>query len=200
MRAQHLRILTLHLVLGFAVAGCVTGLDEQTGVVRARDLSGGYTGVLEGVTVDGMDGIENPQRQVIVDLDLLHELTIREVGAFTLRIESQVVPPFRAFVVGMGPVAVNAEFVEFEGLDLSEGDRQLEALKVKQVVFVRHEGEWILVLQLIRVDLDPREGSNDVYVYQYVSYPSTVADRLSEQEAIQYVNMILRLVSAAQRL
>lgn len=86
--------------------------------------------------------------------------------------------------MGSGPVAINAELIEFEGA--------FEGLKVKQIVFVRYEGEWIVVLQLVRV-------GDEVYVYQYVSYPSSVAAQLNEEEAIRYVNDILRLISAAQR-
>ena len=163
----------------------MTGLGEELGVVRARDLAGTYTGVLQGVTVANLADLEDPGRRVIVDLDLLHELTIREVGAVTLRIESRIIPPLRAIVLGFGAVAINAEMVEFEQPDFA-------ALKVKQIVFVQYEGEWVVVLQLIR-------AGDEVYVYQYVSYPSSVAERLSEEEAILYVNTILRLASAVQR-
>ena len=180
-----------------ALAACDSGLDEQLGVVKAKDLSGNYTGVLEGVSVDNLDDIEDRRRHVIVDVDLLHELTIREAGELTVRIESPIIPPLRAFVAGIGPVALNAEFIEFEGIDLE--DPSFEALKVKQIVFVQYEDEWVVVLQLARVGIE--EGSGDgVYVYQYVSYPAEVAARMSEEEAIVYVNTILRLVSAVQRL
>jgi hypothetical protein len=199
MRRQLLEYSALHLMFLVVTVQCETGLDERIGVVTARDLSGTYTGVLEGVTVSDLDGLEDPHRRVIVDLDLLHELTIREVGKLTLRMESSIVPPLRAFVLGIGPAAINVEFVEFEGLGHADRDPPFEALKVKQIVFVRYEGEWVLVLQLVRVDTEAQETVDGVYVYQYVSYPSRVADRLSEQEAIQYVNTILRLVSAAQR-
>jgi hypothetical protein len=174
-------------------------LVEELGVVRARDLAGTYTGVLQGVTVGADEDIDDWERHVIVDLDLLHALTIREAGEVTLRFESRVIPPLRAIVFGIGPVAINAEFVEFEELAFPGGGLEFEALKVKQIVFVRHQGEWILVLQLVRVDVEAREAVDGVYVYQYVSYPSTVAERMSEEEAIRYVNAILRLASAAQR-
>ena len=200
IRTRLLGHAVLYLILIVAVVGCDTGLGEQFGVVKARDLSGTYTGVLEGVTVGNLDDLENPQRHVIVDLDLLHEVTIREAGELTLRIESSVIRPLRAIVLGIGPVAINAEFVEFEEVDFSDGDLQFEALKVKQIVFVQHEGEWIIVLQLIRVGVEAQETVDGVYVYQYVSYPSKLAERMNEEEAIRYVNTILRLASAAQRL
>ena len=167
------------LVLG-ACLGCDPALATQLGLVNARDLSGTYTGVLEGISIT--DGA--PQPQVIVDVDLLHELRVRAVGDMTLRIESDVIPPVRAIVLGSGPVAMNVEFLEFEGV-------RFDTLKVKQIVFVQYEGEWIVVLQLVRVP--------EVYLYQYVSYPSRVARQMSRDEAIQYVNTILRLLSAAQR-
>jgi hypothetical protein len=82
-------------------------------------------------------------------------------------------------------------------------DRRLEfgALKVKQIVFVEYEGEWIAVLQLIRVGVapPPEQDVDSVAVYQYVSYPSRVANRMSEDEAVRWVNLILRIASAAQR-
>lgn len=191
------QLITLIVLVG--CVGCDVGWGDHLGVVRARDVAGTYTGILEGVTVGSLDSLEDPQRHVIVDLDLLHRVTIREVGALTLRIESRVIPPIRAVVLGVGPVAINAEFVEFEDLDFSGGGLQLDALKVKQIVFVQHEGEWILVLQLIRVGVAAQEAGDDVYVYQYVSYPSTLAGRMNEDEAIRWVNTILRRVSAAQR-
>lgn len=202
MRTRLLRDAVLCSIFSAMVAltGCDTRLVEQLGVVKASDLSGTYTGVLEGVTVGNLEDIEDPQRHVVVDLDLLHELAIREIGDLTLRIESSVIPPLRAIVLGIGSVAINAEFLEFEELAFSDGDLQFEALKVKQIVFVQYEGEWILVLQVIRVGLEREESVDGVYVYQYVSYPSSTAERLNEEEAIRYVNAILRLASAAQRL
>jgi hypothetical protein len=185
VRLQLFRYAVLALALFVAPTGCVTGLGEELGVVRAGDLAGTYTGVLQGVTVANLADLEDPRRRVIVDLDLLHELTIRDVGAMTVRIESPIIPPLRAIVVGFGAVAINAELVEFE-------QPGFEALKVKQIVFVQYEGEWVVVLQLIR-------AGDELYVYQYVSYPSAVADRLSQEEAIVYVNTILRLASAVQR-
>jgi hypothetical protein len=194
MRMHLLRISALALV--FAV-GCSDEVREQLGVVTSEDLAGTYTGVLEGVTVTDLEDLDDPGRQVVVDLDLLHEVTIRETGTFTLTIQSSLVPPLRAIVLGAGPVAINAEFVRFEGLDLSHQDPRFEALEVKQIVFVRYEGEWIFVLQLVHVDVE--EPVDELYVYQYVSYPSEVADRMSNEEAIAYVNAILRLASSAQR-
>ena len=105
----------------------------------------------------------------------------------------------RALVLGAGPVAINAELVEFEDLQISDRRLEFGALKVKQIVFVEYEGEWIVVLQLIRVGVAPQQAVDSIDVYQYVSYPSRVANRMSEDEAIQWVNMILRLASAAQR-
>src|SRR5690242_2587189 len=67
----------------------------------------------------------------------------------------------------------------------------------KQIVFVRYEGEWIVVLQLVRAQVEPQRG--EVYAYQYVPYPRKVAAQMSNEQAIVYVNTILRLISAAQR-
>lgn len=175
----------LGVALVVACVGCDPGLGADLNLVTARDLSGTYTGVLQGVSVTNLDDVGVPERQVIVDVDLLHELRVRATGDVTLHIESDVIPPLRAIVVGMGPVAINADFVEFEG-------PRFAAVKVKQIVFVQYEGEWIVVMQLIK-------AGDEIYVYQYVSYPASVAAQMNEDEAIRYVNMILRLVSAAQR-
>ena len=187
------------LLILLASASCDPALVAQLDMVTASDLAGTYTGVLQGISVSTLDDLENPERQIIVDLDLLHRLTIRETGALTVTIQSPVIPPLRAIVVGSGPVALNAEFLEFEALDVSNGSVEFDALKVKQIVFVQYEGEWIVVLQLVRVGVQAQQTVNDVYVYQYVSYPAKVAAQMNEQEAIRYVNDILRLISAAQR-
>jgi hypothetical protein len=184
-----------------AVLGCELGLGVPLGggVVAARDLAGTYTGVLQGVTVASLGALDDPDRHVTVDVDLLHEVSIRATGDWTVRIESPVIPPLRAIVAGAGPVALNLDFVEFENLDLSDRRLTFGALKVKQIVFVQYEGEWIVVLQLIRVGVAADEQVDDVYVYQYVSYPKRLARRMSEDEAIRFVNAILRLASAATR-
>lgn len=189
----------LYPILAVACLACDPALATQLGMVTADDLAGTYTGVLEGVSVSGPDGLNDPERQVIVDLDLLHQLTIRATGPTTLKIQSNVIPPLRAIVVGSGPVAINAEFVEFESLDVSNGEIQFDAVKVKQIVFVQFDGEWIVVLQLVRAQVEPQQSVNGVYAYQYVSYPSKVAAQMSEEEAVVYVNTMLRLISAAQR-
>lgn len=189
----------LYLILIVACVSCDPELMTQLDMVAARDLAGTYTGVLEGVSVSNPQDAGDPQRQIIVDLDLLHQVTIRAAGPVTLRIQSQVIPPLRAIVVGTGPVAINAEFVEFEALDVSNGSLQFDAVKVKQIVFVQYEGEWVVVLQLVRAQVETQQSVDGVYVYQYVSYPSKVAARMSEDAAIRYVNTILRLISAAQR-
>jgi hypothetical protein len=188
----------LIVVLG-CMMGCDLGFAAPSGVVTARDLSGTYTGVLQAVTVSNLSDLDDPDRRVIVDIDLLHEVTMRATSDWTLRIESSVIPPMRALVLGAGPVAINAELVEFEDLQISDRRLEFGALKVKQIVFVEYEGEWIVVLQLIRVGVAPQQAVDSIDVYQYVSYPSRVANRMSEDEAIQWVNMILRLASAAQR-
>jgi hypothetical protein len=180
------------------LAGCDMGLAAPYGVVNARDLSGTYTGVLQAVTAGNLADVDVPERRVIVDIDLLHQVTMRATSDWTLRIESPVIPPLRALVVGAGPVAINAELVAFEDLQVSDHRLEFGALKVKQIVFVEYEGEWIAVMQLIRVGL-AQQDVDSVEVYQYVSYPSRVANRMSEDEAIQWVNLILRLASAAQR-
>jgi hypothetical protein len=174
-------------------------MGARLDVVTARDLAGTYTGVLQGVTVANLADIDDPQRQVIVDLDLLHKVTVRAAGDLTLRFESSIIPPLRATVLGVGSVAINAAFLDFEGLNDSGGGLHFDLVKVKQIVFVQHEGEWIVVLQLVRVGVAEQESVDDVYVYQYVSYPSRVAERMSREEAIRYVNAILRLASDLQR-
>lgn len=194
-----LRLQTALYLMLLASASCDPALVAQLDMVTASDLAGTYTGLLEGVSVSTLDDLEDPERQIIVDLDLLHQLTIRETGALTVTIQSPVIPPLRAIVVGSGPVAVNAEFVEFAALDWSNGTLEFDSLKVKQIVFVRHEGEWIVVLQLVKVGAPAQQSVSDVYVYQYVSYPSKVAAQMNEDEAIRYVNGILQLISAAQR-
>lgn len=182
-----------------AVLGCEFGLGGPFGgVVGARDLAGTYTGVLQGVTVANLGELEDPERHVTVDLDLLHEVSIRATGDWTVRIESSVIPPLRAIVAGTGPVAFTLDFVEFENLDLSDRRLTFGALKVKQIVFVEYEGEWIVVLQLIRVGVAAGAHVDDVYVYQYVSYPKRLARRMAEDEAIRFVNAILRLVAGAR--
>lgn len=193
---QRLRSAVLIVVL----MGCDMGLGAPYGLVNARDLSGTYTGVLQAVTVGNLDDLDDPQRRVIVDIDLLHEVTMRATSDWTLRIESSVIPPMRALVLGAGPVAINAELLEFEDLQLSDRRLEFGALKVKQIVFVEHEGEWIVVVQLIRVGVVPEHDVESVSVYQYVSYPCRVAKRMSGDEAIRWVNLVLRLASAAQRL
>ena len=189
----------LYPILALACMSCDPALTAQLDMVTADDLAGTYTGVLQGVSVGSPDELSDPERQVIVDLDLLHQLTIRATGKLTLTMQSNVVPPLRAIVVGSRPVAINAEFVEFENLDISRDSIQFDAVKVKQIVFVQYEGEWIVVLQLVRAQVEPQQSANEVYAYQYVSYPSKVAAQMSEEEAIVYVNTILRLISAAQR-
>ena len=197
MRTRLRRQTALSLIL-LACASCDPALVAELDLVRASDVAGTYTGVLQGVSVATLADLEHPERQVIVDLDLLHEVTIRETGPVTVRIASPVIPPLRAIVVGSGPVAMNAAFLEFEALDVSNGTVQFDALTVKQIVFVRYEGEWIVVLQLVKVGVQAGQNGN-VYVYQYISYPSSVAAQMKEQQAIVYVNAILRLLSAAQR-
>lgn len=196
MRTRLGKHLVLAALLGAACLACDPALVTELGLVQASDVAGTYTGVLEGVSVSSPDDLGNPDRQVIVDLDLLHQLTVRAAGAITLHIQSKVIPPLRAIIVGSGPVAINAEFVEFEGLDGANGGLTFDAVKVKQIVFVQYEGEWIVVLQLVRVGV--AQPSGNVYAYQYVSYPAKVARQMSQDEAIVYVNTILRLLAAAQ--
>lgn len=194
------RPLTPCVLLLAALMGCEMGFGMPYGVVNARDLAGTYTGVLQGVTVGNLDELDDPQRRVLVDVDLLHDLTIRATSDWTVRLESSVIPPLRALVLGAGPVAINADLIAFEDLQVTDQRLAFGALKVKQIVFVEHEGEWIVVLQLIRVGVAPAQTVDSVYVYQYVSYPARVARRMNENEAIQWVNLILRLASAVQRM
>jgi hypothetical protein len=182
----------MRYLLLLACASCDPALVAELDLVKASDLAGSYTGVLQGVSVKTLDDLDDPERQVIVDIDLLHQLTIRATGPMAVTIASPVIPPLRAIVVGKGPVAVNAEFVEFENLEISRDSIHFDAVKVKQIVFVQYEGEWIVVLQLVRAQV--ASSVNDVYVYQYVSYPAKVAAQMSHEQAIVYVNTILRLL------
>lgn len=194
MRTRPSKQPIFYLILIVACWSCDPATVTQLGLVTASDLAGTYTGVLEGVSISNLDDLRNPERQLVVDIDLLHRLTVRASGAMTLTMESRVIPPLSAIIVGSGPVAINAEFVEFEGLHVSNDSIHFDAVKVKQIVFVQYQGEWIVVLQLVRAPVDPQQGANQVYAYQYVSYPAKVAAQLSEQDAIVYVNTILRLI------
>ena len=84
------------------------------------------------------------------------------------------------------------------GIDPFNDEAELEAMKIKQLIFVKHEGEWVFVIQMVALDFADR-GLAGANVIQYVSYPSSTAAQMSENEAIQYVNTILDLASEAQR-
>jgi hypothetical protein len=186
----------------FFLSGCEGNRTEQSQnfeVITAEDLAGTYTGVLEGVTVPSLGSTDDRSQQVIVDVDLLHEVTMEDMGGMSLVIESAIIPRTRAIVAGIGSFAINLEFVEFEGLDLFEEDHEIHALQVKQMIFVKHNEEWVFVLQIARVGFDGEKDLDGVYVYQYVSYPPSTAEQMSEDETNQYVNTILRLASEAQR-
>ncbi len=107
----------------FFLSGCEDNRTEQSQnfeVITAEDLAGTYRGVLEGITVPSLGSIDDRSQQVIVDVDLFHEVTMEDMGGLILMIESAIIPRTRAIVVGIGSIATNLEFVEFEGLDLDE--------------------------------------------------------------------------------
>ena len=108
MRTSLGRHSILYPILTLACLSCDPALATELGMVTADDLAGTYTGVLEGVSVSSADDLNAPDRQVIIDLDLLHQLTVRATGTLTLTMQSNVIPPLRASVVGSGPVAINA--------------------------------------------------------------------------------------------
>jgi len=186
------------------LAGCVkTPTDpplDSFRPVTANDLAGTYQGILEGVTVADLGTVGDPDTHAIVDLDLLHTVTMSRVSDMVLNIQSSIIPKTRAIVIGAGDTAVNVEFIEFEGLFDFPIDHEIHSLKVKNIMFVKDNHEWIFVMQIIREDFARARGLDGVYVYQYVSYPSSVAQQMGRDEAIRHVNRILKLASAAQRL
>jgi len=198
-------------ILSLSIAACLmlgchssseskaSDLKQDLNIVTAKDLAGTYTGVLEGVTVPSLDALGDTSKQVIVDIDLLHKVTATEQGDLKLMLESAIIPKTRAIIAGVGSVAVNLAFVEFEGLDSFPQDSEIRALQVKNIAFVKYNQEWVFVLQIARVGFAADKDLNGVYVYQYVSYPAATAQQMSENEAIQYVNTILKLASSLQR-
>ena len=181
-----------------------TGCDKKPtepsipSLVTAEDLAGSYDGVLEGVMVSDVNTTGDPDTHVIIDIDLLHTVTLTDLGGVVLSIESSVIPKTRALVIGLSSVAINLEFIEFEDLTSFPQNHEINSLKVKNIIFVKYENEWVFVLQIARIGFAGDSDLDGVYVYQYVSYPSSIA-QMSESDATTYVNNILKLASAAQR-
>jgi hypothetical protein len=182
------------LALVLALAGC--GLADK--LVTAEDVAGTHQGALEGITVQTKDDLDHKEARTIVDFDILHEIVIEKTGELEVTVSSEIIPPIHAIILGAGPVAMDVKVLDIELSD-SPDDHHLKSVEVDRLVFVKYEGEWVLVLQMAKIGLQPDEGST-VNAYQYVSYPAKVAQQMSQDEAIQYVNLVLDLASQAQRL
>jgi hypothetical protein len=183
-----------------AVALCVStwggcGLADK--LVTADDVAGTHQGALEGVSVATKDDLDHKESRVIVDLDILHEIVIEKTGELEVTISSEIIPPIHAVILGVGPVAMDVKVLDVELSD-NPDDPRLKSIEVDRLVFVKHEEEWVLVLQMSKIGLVPDETTANAY--QYVSYPAKVAQQLSQDEAIQYVDAVLDLASQAQRL
>lgn len=182
-------------VLVTLLCGC-GGRGDDT-LVTAKTVAGARQGVLEGVTVASKEALAHKEQRTIVDVDVLHTLEVVEAGLLDVNLSSEIVPPIKATVLGAGPVALNLKVVDV-GQPAPGQSRQLKNVEVDQLVFVKHDGEWVLALQLSKMGLVPDSGST-VNAYQYVSYPSSVAQQMSRDEAVAYVDLILDLASQAQR-
>jgi hypothetical protein len=181
------------LALCCALAGC--GLADK--LVTADDVAGTHTGALEGISVATKDDLDHKESRIIVDMDILHDIVIEKTGELEVTISSEIIPPIHAIILGAGPVAMDVKVLDIELSD-NPDDPRLKSVEVDRLVFVKYEGEWVLVLQMAKIGLVPEAGST-VNAYQYVSYPSAVAQQLSQDEAIQYVDAVLDLASQAQR-
>lgn len=173
-------------VAALALGGCSDATEEVVSRLGADDIAGTYTGVMQGVSVRSDDESATVQ----IAFDLLHPVTVRRTDPFLVKIESDVIPPFRALVVGNDEVKINLDFVAFDGF--VPGDPTIDGIEVKQVVFVRHEGEWILVLQWSRVGVNP-DVPTETHVYQFASYPASVVEELSEIEALEYLEFVISI-------
>jgi len=176
-----------------ALAGC--GLADK--LVTADDVAGTHTGALEGISVATKGDLDHKESRIIVDMDILHDIVIEKTGELEVTISSEIIPPIHAIILGAGPVAMDVKVLDIELSD-DPDDPRLKSVEVDRLVFVKYEGEWVVVLQMARIGLVPEDGST-VNAYQYVSYPSSVAQQLSQDEAIQYVDAVLDLASQAQR-
>ncbi|MGI5861643.1 MAG: hypothetical protein ACOX6T_06235 [Myxococcales bacterium] len=180
-----------------ALAGCGP-LAETAGVVTAKTVAGTKYGALEGISIESRDNLHRKEQRLVVDVDVLHKVVIEQTGELEVTIRSDLLPRIRALILGAGPLAIDLKVVDIE-LSSSPNDSHLNSIEVDQLVFVKHEGEWVLALQMVKTGLQPEEGS-DVNAYQFVSYPSDVAQQMSRDEAIRYVDTVLDLASQAQRL
>ncbi len=189
------RSVTVALTLGcvLALGGC--GLKDK--LVTADDVAGTHVGALEGVTVATKEDLDHEETRTIVDMQILHEIVIEKTGEFEVTISSAIIPPIHAIILGAGPVAMDVKVLDIELSD-DPNDPRLKSVEVDRLVFVKYEGEWVLALQMAKIGLVPDETSANAY--QYVSYPASVAQQMSEDEAITYVNAVLVLASQAQRL
>jgi hypothetical protein len=190
------RFVCVALALGCAAAlgGC--GLKDK--LVTADDVAGTHQGALEGISVATRDDLDHKESRIIVDMDILHEIVIEKTGEFEVTLSSEIIPPIHAIILGVGPVAMDVKVLDIELSD-SPDDHHLKSVEVDRLVFVKYQEEWVLALQMAKIGLVPEEGST-VNAYQYVSYPASVAQQMSQDEAIQYVDAVLDLASQAQRL
>jgi hypothetical protein len=185
------RSVSVALALCWALCGC----DK---LVTAADVAGTHQGALEGISVQTKDDLDNEQARIIVDMQILHEITIEKTGELKVTISSDIIPPIHALILGAGPVAMDLKVLDIELSD-SPDDPRLKSVEVDRLVFVKYQGDWVLVLQMSKIGLVPDDGTT-VNAYQYVSYPASVAQQMSHDEAVQYVNAVLVLASQAQRL
>ena len=203
------RFVYVALALGWAVALAGCGLKDK--LVTAEDVAGTHTGALEGISVATKGDLDHKESRFLVDMDILHDIVIEKTGEFEVTISSEIIPPIHAIILGAGPVAMDVKVLDIELSD-DPNDPRLKSVEVDRLVFVKYggsaeadagpagsrAGEWVLVLQMSKIGLVPDQTTANAY--QYVSYPSAVAQQMSQDEAIQYVNVVLDLASQAQRL
>jgi hypothetical protein len=188
-------VVSIAVALSLLPGGC-GALAEQAGVVTARTVAGPKIGVLQGVTVQSREDLGDREKRVLVDMSLLHEVSVEQTGDFEVVISSDLLPRIRATILGAGPVALDLEPIEVE---FPADGSHVQSVEIDQLAFVEQEGEWVLVLQMSKVGLVPEDGSG-VNAWQFVSYPSSTAQQMSREAAIVYVDTVLDLASRAQRL
>lgn len=178
-----------------ALGGCGL-LAKEAGLVTAKDVAGDKTGALEGVSVGTREDLASKDKRVVVDVDILHDLKIEATGDFEVAISSDRLPRIKATVLGAGPVAMDLKVLSIE-LSNDPSDKHLKNVEVHQLVFVQYEGEWVMALQLAKTGLVPESGST-VNAYQVVTYPKGVAQEMTREAAIRYVDTVLDLAAKAQ--
>ena len=188
------------LAAALLLLGCSGTSGNDSGsplqVVTARDLAGTYTGILEGITVPSMDQLKDTSQQTLIDIDLFHKVTATAHGDLNLVLQSSKIPKTGTLMVGVGDLAINLAFLNFEDLATSPLGAEIRYLEVKNILFVKYNNDWIMVLQIARVGFPGDQNLNGVYVYQYVSYPSDVTQQMAQSEAVQYVNAIQKLAGS----